>query len=72
MSDRKEICVMCKHYHDEDIADTIGCGECRRFPPTAIKKCDDPYTMGRYPVISEYNNPCYEFEDRLGRRPIPC
>jgi len=23
MSDRKETCVMCKHYHDEDITDTM-------------------------------------------------
>jgi hypothetical protein len=68
----KETCVDCKHYRDEDLPDTIGCGECRRFPPTAIKKCDQPYAMGKYPVIGENNPICYEFENKNGRRLVLC
>jgi hypothetical protein len=33
----------------------------QRFPPTAIKKCDQPYAMGHYPVVSECNVICGEF-----------
>jgi hypothetical protein len=55
-----DFCMDCKSYHDEDLPITMGCGECRRFPPTAIKKCE-PYAMGYYPVISEYNLVCGEF-----------
>ena len=57
-----ECCMNCKSYHDEDLPYTIGCGECRRFPPTAIKKCDSPYAMGKYPMVSEYGPVCDEFK----------
>jgi hypothetical protein len=53
-------CSDCKWYYDEDLPN-VGCGECRRFPPTAIKKCDQPYAMGHYPVISNCNKICGEF-----------
>lgn len=56
----KKVCYDCDWYHDEDLPDTCGCGECRRFPPTAIKKCD--YTGSKYPVVSEYNLICGEFK----------
>ena len=54
-------CFECAWYKEDNIPDTCGCGECRRFPPTAIKKCDQTYAGGYYPVISECNRICGEF-----------
>jgi hypothetical protein len=57
-------CMDCKFYYDDKIPITVGCGECRYGPPTAI----DPlghgtYFGGHFPVVSECEW-CGRFEQK--------
>lgn len=55
-------CSDCKFYHDEDVPDTIGCGECICNPPTAIEPHGgNTHYMGHFPLVSEYMS-CGKFE----------
>jgi hypothetical protein len=58
------MCIDCKYYYDEDIPDTVGCGECRYGPPTAMPifgKGD--YHAEAFPLVSEYEW-CWKFEKK--------
>ena len=58
------ICIDCKYYYDEEIPDTVGCGECRYGPPTAMPifgKGD--YHAEAFPLVSEYDW-CWKFEKK--------
>jgi hypothetical protein len=57
-------CYDCYWYDDSDVPVTVGCGYCMRFPPTAIKKCEQPYAMGHYPMVSDCGKICGEFKQK--------
>jgi hypothetical protein len=56
-------CRRCKFYYDEDIPDTVGCGECRYVPPSAmpISMRMSMYHDRAFPLVSEYDW-CWRFE----------
>lgn len=66
------MCMDCKFYFDDEIPDTVGCGECRYGPPTAMPifgKLGE-YHERAFPLVSEYDW-CWRFENKSGRRTIP-
>ncbi len=57
-------CMDCKFYYDDRIPDTVGCGECRYGPPTAIYEGHtSPYASAVFPLVSEYGW-CGRFEQK--------
>lgn len=59
------MCCDCKFYYDEDIPDTVGCGECRYGPPTALPISGrmEMYHGRAFPLVSEYDW-CWQFEKK--------
>lgn len=58
------MCMDCKYYFDKDIPDSVGCGECRYGPPTAMPIFGHGYYHDRaFPLVSEYEW-CWRFEDK--------
>jgi len=58
------MCIDCKYYYDEDIPDTVGCGECRYGPPTAMPIFGKgAYHDEAFPLVSEYDW-CWRFEKK--------
>lgn len=58
------MCIDCKYYYDKDVPDTIGCGECRYGPPTAMPIFGQGvYHSSAFPLVSEYGW-CWRFEKR--------
>lgn len=56
------MCIECKYYYDEEIPDTVGCGECRYGPPTAMPIFGQGvYHSSAFPLVSEYEW-CWRFE----------
>jgi hypothetical protein len=59
-----DMCIDCKYYYDEDIPDTVGCGECRYGPPTAMPIFGQGvYHSSAFPLVSEYEW-CWRFEKK--------
>jgi Zn finger protein HypA/HybF involved in hydrogenase expression len=60
------MCMDCKYYYDGRVPDSIGCGECRYGPPSAIKhesSIINGYYSGKFPLVSEYEW-CWKFTQR--------
>lgn len=50
------MCIDCRFYHDKNITDTVGCGECRFGPLTALPIFGrDAYHTRAFPLVSEYD-----------------
>lgn len=64
------MCCECRFYYDGFIPDTVGCGECRFGPPTAmpiIMPSPPPYHSAAFPLVSEYDW-CWRFEITISKR----
>jgi hypothetical protein len=63
------MCSDCQYYYDEDIPDTVGCGECRYGPPSAmpISMRMSMYHDRAFPLVSEYDW-CWRFKNKLMRK----
>ena len=58
------MCMDCKYYYDEEIPDTVGCGECRYGPPAAMPIFGrGVYHESAFPLVSEYEW-CWRFEEK--------
>ena len=53
----KKYCMNCKFYYDDEIPDTVGCGECRYGPPTALPIFGkyEAYHNRAFPLVSEFD-----------------
>ena len=58
-------CSECKYYYDREIPPTVGCGECRYGPPTALPifTARQVYHDAAFPLVSEYEW-CWRFEKK--------
>jgi len=61
-------CMDCMFYFDEEIPDTVGCGECRYGPPTALPIFGHGYYHSRaFPLVSEYDW-CWRYQEDVKRK----
>lgn len=67
MSDERPIqgqCSDCRFYFDKETPETVGCGECRFGPPTALPIFErGAYHMAAFPLVSEYGW-CWKFTQK--------
>lgn len=59
-------CMDCKYYYDDETPVTVGCGECRYGPPTALPILGPvAYHHRAFPLVSEYDW-CWRFVSKDG------